>query len=108
MKKTVALFLVVVFLCSLPKPVYANGPLKKLQRGIINIATGWVELPKQFITETNERGNMGGFVFVGPLKGITFAVARTLGGVYDVVTFLIPLPENYEPLIKPEFVMDKM
>lgn len=83
--------------------IYAGDPIEKLGRGITNIGTGWVEIPKQIRRSTEESGDMAGVV-VGPLKGIAKAIGRTLAGIYEVVTFLIPLPRRYEPLIEPEYV----
>lgn len=83
--------------------VYAGDPIRKLGRGITNTATGWVEIPKEIGRSVEKSGDMAGLL-VGPLKGIAKAIGRTLVGVYEVLTFPIPLPRKYEPVIEPEFV----
>lgn len=83
--------------------VYAGDPVEKLGRGITNTATGWVEIPKEIGRSIGKSGDMSGLV-VGPLKGLVKAIGRTVVGIYDAVTFLIPLPRRYEPIIEPEYV----
>lgn len=85
------------------KSVFADDCLTKAGRGIANVATGWLEVPKEVAKQTEKAGDIAGF-FVAPIKGIAKGLGRTLAGVYDVVTFLIPIPHDYEPLIEPEFV----
>ena len=53
--------------------------------------------------QVENSGDMAGII-VGPFKGIAKFIGRTAAGVYDVATFLIPYPEDYEPLIEPEFL----
>lgn len=83
--------------------VYAGDPIEKLGRGLTNTATGWVEIPKEIGRNIGKSGDMAGLV-VGPLKGLVKAIGRTVVGIYDAVTFLIPLPRRYEPIIEPEYV----
>ena len=82
---------------------YAGDPIEKFGRGVTNIATGWVEIPKEIARYVNKTSDIAGFV-VAPLKGTAKAIARTAVGVYDLLTFLIPLPRRYEPVIEPEYV----
>jgi len=82
---------------------FAGDPIRKLGRGIANVATGWGEFPKEILQETERSGDIGGLL-VAPFKGIAKFIGRTVIGVYEVITFLIPLPRNYEPVIEPEFV----
>jgi len=83
--------------------IYAGNPIEKLGRGITNTATGWIEIPKEIGRNAEKSGDMAGLV-VGPLKGLTKAISRTAVGIYDLLTFLIPLPRHYEPVIEPEYV----
>lgn len=85
--------------------VYAGDPIEKLGRGVTNVATGWVEIPKEIGRNVEKSGDMAGLI-VGPFKGIAKAIGRTLAGVYEVVTFLIPLPRRYEPVIEPAYVFE--
>ncbi len=84
-------------------PAYAGDPLTKLGRGLSNTATGWLEFFKEIGLQVDHSGHMAG-LFVGPIKGAAKAAGRTMAGVYDTLTFLIPFPEDYGPLIEPEYV----
>jgi len=85
--------------------VYAGDPIQKLARGITNTATGWVEIPKEVGRNVEKSGDIAGLI-VGPFKGIAKAIGRTVAGVYEVVTFFIPLPRRYEPVIEPAYVFE--
>mgnify|MGYP001565227314 CR=1 FL=1 len=82
---------------------FAGDPIRKLSRGLANVACGWGEFPKEILQETERSGDIGGLL-VAPFKGIAKFIGRTAVGVYEVITFLIPIPRNYEPVIDPEFV----
>jgi putative exosortase-associated protein (TIGR04073 family) len=105
-RKLFILFLIIYGLwtvdCGL---VYAGDPIEKLGRGITNTATGWIEIPKEIGRNVEKSGDMAGLI-VGPFKGIAKAIGRTVAGVYEVVTFLIPLPRRYEPIIEPAYVFE--
>ena len=85
--------------------IYAGDPIEKLGRGIANTATGWVEIPMEIGRSVEKSGDMAGLI-TGPLKGIAKAIGRTVVGIYDIVTFLIPLPRRYEPVIEPAYVFE--
>ena len=76
----------------------------KLGRGIMNILTGWVEIPKQTAKEWQATDPFTGTI-IGVTKGLVTAVSRTIVGVYEVVSFPFPVPRNYEPVMEPEFVL---
>ena len=97
----ILMFLILSGICS--RPAYAGDPIRKFGRGITNILTGWIEIFKEIGLQVENSGDMAGII-VGPFKGMAKAVGRTAAGMYDVVTFLIPYPEDYEPLIEPEFI----
>lgn len=82
---------------------FAGSPVEKLGRGITNVATGWLEVPKEMGKEVWRGRDLAAY-FVAPLKGLAKAIGRTLIGAYDITTFIIPLPRRYEPVIEPEFV----
>jgi putative exosortase-associated protein (TIGR04073 family) len=75
----------------------------KLARGAANFVTGWVEVPKQIYLVGNKEGWLMGS-FRGPIDGLGMFVARTVAGVYEVVTFPLPIPPQYQPMLKPEYV----
>jgi len=76
----------------------------KLLRGAGNIFFGWVEIPKFILRDTYELDPFTG-VFTGTYKGLKRAVVRTGAGFWEVATFPIPVPSEYQPLVLPEFVL---
>lgn len=42
---------------------------------------------------------------IGLAKGLGMSVIRTGAGIYDAVTFPFPVPQDYEPLLEPEYVL---
>lgn len=74
----------------------------KLVRGVTNVATSIVEVPKQSYLTVRDRGNVG--YVVGPLKGVGMAFYRFFTGVVETVFFPVPQPGYYDPLIEPEYV----
>lgn len=78
--------------------------LHKLGRGIVNVLTGWMEIPKEIAEAWRETDPVTGLV-VGGIKGVGYTVVRTVAGVYEIFTFPMPFPENYGPIIEPEFVL---
>lgn len=75
----------------------------KFVRGAANIATGWVEIPKQIYLVGKKEGWVQG-AFRGPLEGFGMFIARTVAGAYEVLTFPIPLPADYQPMLLPDYV----
>jgi len=87
-------------------PVWAEGGHAgtKLMRGVSNILTGWVEIPKNMIDVSRDENILVGMT-VGLGKGLGKGVLRTGAGVYDGVTFPFPMPEHYEPILEPAYVL---
>jgi len=75
---------------------------RKLGRGIANVLFGIVEVPNQITQTTSERGGAAGWSF-GIGKGLMRWIGRELVGVYEIVTFPLPLPRGYKPIMKPEW-----
>jgi len=84
---------------------YANDPIIKISRGLTNIITGPWEYFVQTFALSQDHDPLTSF-FAGLLRGTLFTAARELTGVYDVATFLIPLPSHYQPVWKPETVFE--
>lgn len=97
---------VIVAMLSVSSVGYAETAIKKLGRGLANILTGWIELPKN-IYETSVEQNIFAGITLGTAKGIGMTVIRTGAGVYDAITFPFPIPEDYEPLLEPEYVLSE-
>ena len=82
----------------------ALGASRKLGRGVANVGLGWMELFKGVQTVNDEKGFWAGATW-GPLYGAVNAVRRTAVGVAETLTFPVPGPNNYEPILEPEFVL---
>jgi len=113
MRKTfltaVAIFVVLI----LSSQVYAEGlktgftfegSTEKLKRGAANLADAIVEIPGTMMRKSNTEGALVG-VTVGMVEGILNTIKRAFAGAWEVATFPIPLPENYEAILSdPEFL----
>ena len=75
---------------------------RKLGRGIANVLFGVVEVPNQITQTTYDRGGAAGTTF-GLGKGVLRWIGRELTGVYEIVTFPIPFPRGYKPIMRPEW-----
>lgn len=82
---------------------YTDGMLRKLGRGIANVFTSPLEIPRT-IEIVGLRDGWGAGATVGTLQGIWRTVLRLASGVYEVVTFPAEIPKDFAPLMKPEFV----
>jgi putative exosortase-associated protein (TIGR04073 family) len=78
----------------------------KVVRGIANVATGWLELPKQIYLTVKEDGVAKG-IFVGPLRGMGMTLVRTVSGAGETLTFMIPYPGFFDPYFEPAYVWQK-
>ncbi len=87
-----------------PTPDYSTGVSKKLGRGLSNVAFGWTDILKG-IEDVGEEQNFFAAITWGPIYGTGKALHRTLAGAYEVATFPVPVPQNFDPLVEPEFVM---
>lgn len=100
-KMTLLVFcLVFLFVC---QSSFADDPIRKLSRGLANTASGWVEIPAEVFREADKSADFLGFM-IAPFKGLFKAIGRTVVGVYEVTTFIIPIPSHYRPIVEPEFV----
>ena len=74
--------------------------MDKLGRGLTNVLLGWMEIPKQSIKRAIDTESAYGYAS-GFVIGTGFFVLRELAGVYEIVTFPVPVPAHYEPVIDP-------
>jgi len=72
----------------------------KLGRGVANTLFGWMELPVNLHDRYDER-NAAGSLFTGIVYGVVKGLARTGVGVYETVTFFLPFPEDFAPILPP-------
>ena len=68
---------------------WAQDPIHKMGRGVVNLLTGWIELPKQIHLGTQEDNPVSGLGW-GLVKGVGLTLLRSGVGIYEAVTFPIP------------------
>ena len=62
-----------------------DNPGACMARGLANVATGWVEIPRCAIYDNSAVPFFG--LLIGIPEGAFFTVARTLTGTLDIVSF---------------------
>lgn len=72
-------------------------------RGIVNMGTGWGEIPRQIVLSAKDDG-AALCVPYGLTRGIWMTVARTFYGAVETVFFFIPFEENYDSAMNPAYV----
>ena len=105
--KWLGFIFVLIFMAGFVSPdAHASNMGRKLNRGLTNIVTSPLELvvqPARVIKVDKEYA-------LAPLsglgKGFYFMLARLFSGVYELVTFPIPIPFHYESFFQPETVFD--
>lgn len=105
MKRIFSIFLILVIMLSAVNPAYCEvpGQLKKLGRGLWNLATCPAEIPNR-ITKTYDSFGFEQAATYGLLQGIVMMGFRAMVGLYEALSFPIPMPPNYEPIFTdPEF-----
>ena len=65
-----------------------------------------MEIPKKVILISKNDNPLLGLTW-GWVKGAAVGLLRTAAGVYETVTFPIPAPADYEPMVNPEFVFEE-
>jgi putative exosortase-associated protein (TIGR04073 family) len=75
-----------------------HAAFAKLGRGLSNIAGGWLEVPANVGLYRSSR-DTGGSFFTGLTYGLVRGVARTGVGFYETVTFPIPFPKCFAPIL---------
>ncbi len=75
-------------------PAWAQDPIHKMGRGVANVLTGWMELPKQIHLGRQEENPVAGFGW-GLLKGAGLTVLRAGVGLYEALTFPLPYPKGF-------------
>ena len=104
--KTLLVCFVIIAVMGMATQAFAQDPAKKLGRGLANILTGWIELPKNIYDTSVEENVLSGLT-MGLAKGVGMTIVRTGAGVYETVTFPFPIPEDYQPVLEPEFVFSE-
>lgn len=86
-------------------------PGHKLYRGLVNIVTAPLEVPKQtrayWIKGAQKTVHISANLFSGAVWGIVQGVKRLGSGLWDTMSFPFDVPNHNQPLFKPEFVFDE-
>jgi len=96
MSRRIALAMAVVIgtgLWSSPA-VWAQDPIHKMGRGVVNLLTSWIEIPKNMHLGLLEEQPLFG-LGRGVIKGLGLTALRAGVGVYEAITFPIPAPRGY-------------
>ena len=109
--RTIFLTVIIMFfaVASFAEDSYLTSqPMQKLKRGVINIISAPLEIPKEIKEHWDEGGThpikKAVCLFGGLIKGLTYAVGRVGSGAWDIFTLNLDIPGNNEPLMKPDYV----
>lgn len=105
MKKllTAALLLSFVAICRADihdPPSNAQGPTRKLGRGISNLLFGWSELPTTISQVNSEEGNSAAAGY-GVVRGVGRSALRMQAGIFEILTWPFPIVRGtYFPVLE--------
>lgn len=94
MKPVIVVGIVLLFILGATASAYAQDPIHKAGRGMVNVLTGWFELPRQVDLGRQEDNPVKGMGF-GIIRGLGLTLLRSGVGLYEVLTFPIPFPKNF-------------
>lgn len=109
--QTITVFLVLLaFVCPLiaaevapEAEIQGEGTMwRKAQRGFLNVALSPFEISNELSKEVRNDTVPPSWV-AGLGRGMFYTVGRALVGVYEMVTFPLPWPDCYKPILQPEF-----
>ena len=94
-----------MFFCGLlPAAAFAEGnggnPAAKLTRGLVNIGTGFLEIPAQMAEQKKTDDTAFLWMVHGFFRGVMMGTARTLYGAWDILTF--PVAPYNAPIMEPD------
>ena len=105
------IILCMIFILAAVTNSFADSPaVEKLQRGIVNLVTAPVEIPKQvrasWITGSEKTFHISAWLFYGFVKGLWMTPVRMVSGLWDIVTFPFDTPAKGKSLLTPAYVFD--
>lgn len=103
-KMLISSFLMISLILISPLKANADCPaIHKLTRGVITIVTSPLEIPKQsriyWKRGAEKTPHVLVWIFCGAVKGVVNMVTRIGSGAWDTLTFPIPIPKDYKPLV---------
>lgn len=78
--------------------IYFNRAGMKILSGVANIATGWMELPKNIILWRQKDENVLIEFIEGVMMGVYHTASRTASGAADLATFWLPTFPSPNPV----------
>ncbi len=75
---------------------YLSNFTSKINQGIFNIATGFIEIPKNIVNISHDQNILVGLSW-GTLRGVAHAVSRTVVGSVELLSSPIPSDEFISP-----------
>lgn len=103
------LVVVVITWAFLVPPAFAQDPIHKMGRGLVNVLTGWIEIPKQVDLGRHKENPITG-ILGGFFRGATLGLLRTGVGVYETITFPMAYPNDfgspYEGMELPDYAWE--
>jgi putative exosortase-associated protein (TIGR04073 family) len=85
-----------------------DTPKTKLTRGVVNITTAPLEIVKQtrlyWKKGAQKTPHIIVWIFSGFVKGVVNTVTREVSGAWDMISFPLAVPADYQPLVKPDTV----
>lgn len=72
--------------------------IEKLARGTGNVLGGWLEVPLN-IQKRYSEADTATSILSGTVTGAIKGVVRTGVGAYEMLTFLLPYPPDYAPIL---------
>jgi len=92
-----------------PPAAWAQDPIHKAGRGLVNLLTGWIEIPRQMDVGRHEPNPLTGFMG-GFFKGAGLGLLRTGVGLYETLTFPFAHPKGfaspYEGMEMPDYAWE--
>ena len=90
---TVGVVLLVGAISNSPS-AWAQDPIHKAGRGLTNLLTGWIEIPKQIHLGLHDHNPLTG-AGMGALKGAGLTLVRAGLGLYEAATFPLSYPKGF-------------
>lgn len=106
MKRMISAIVAVFLILQLAGPAYCQTPVRKLGRGVANIVTCPFEIPKQIMEKYCAANSMWDGMLIGLPVGIGMTVVRAAVGAFETVTFPFPVPDDYRPVLEPEYAWE--
>lgn len=83
-----------IIILSASATAWAQDPIHKMGRGVVNVLTGWIEIPSRVHSGMRQDNATVG-VARGVVDGVGMALLRVGVGLFEAVTFPIEYPKDF-------------